>query len=128
MRHSQKIGLQGENAASKFLVKQGYEIVIRNYHSRFGEVDIIAQNEKNIIFVEVKTREKNTKFSAKEAVDVQKQKRIAKTALLYLSEHHVNLQPRFDVIEVLVEKKSDLFIKINHIENAFYGVDFYEAF
>ncbi len=128
MHINQKIGKLGEDRAAKFLVAQGCQIVARNYHSRFGEVDIIAKNEKNIIFVEVKTREKDTKFSAKEAVDASKQRRLAQTAMIYLSEHDVNLQPRFDVIEVLVEKKTNSILAVNHIENAFGGVDFYEAF
>ena len=124
----QKVGQFGEDAAVFHLEMKGYTVIARNYHSRFGEVDIIAKNVKYLVFVEVKTRTEGAERLPREAVDTLKQKRLVKTAMIYLSERGANLQPRFDVIEVWVEKKSGAILTINHIENAFLGVDFYEAF
>lgn len=118
----------GEDAAAFHLVRKGYEVVARNYHSRFGEVDIIAKNEKYLVFVEVKTRTNGAEAQPKEAVDALKQKRLVKTAMIYISEREADLQPRFDVIEVWIERKIGAILALNHIENAFLGVDFYEAF
>lgn len=91
-----------------------------NYRCRFGEIDIIAQNRKYLIFAEVKLR-KSAKFAAaSEFVDYYKQVRLRSTAELYLSENPTSLQPRFDVIEIYapegVETKKPL---IYHLEDAF---------
>ena len=109
----QEVGQMGEDAAAFHLEMKGYEVVARNYHSRF---------------VEVKTRTKGAEAQPKEAVDALKQKRLVKTAMIYLSEREADLQPRFDVIEVWIERKIGSILALNHIENAFLGVDFYEAF
>lgn len=78
------MGLWGENKAVEFLKAKNYTILARNYHSRFGEIDIIARKQNTIIFVEVKTR-KNTAFGfPAEFVDYKKQQKIMKTAQLYI--------------------------------------------
>lgn len=125
-------GKKGEDIAIIYLRNKGYKILARNYFSNFGEIDIIAQKENYIVFVEVKTRKKHTKFTAFEAVDIIKQKKIIKTAMIYLTKNNLNLQPRFDVIAVNFDKN---FLKENfckeeiiHIKNAFGGVDFFETF
>lgn len=124
----QAVGQMGEDAAAFHLEMKAYEVIARNYHSRFGEVDIIAKNEKYLVFVEVKTRTKGAEAQPKESVDALKQKRLVKTAMIYLSERGEDLQPRFDVIEVWLERTTGAILALNHIENAFLGVDFYEAF
>lgn len=121
-------GQKGEDIAVFYLENKGYKIINRNYHSRFGEIDIIAKKEKYIIFIEVKTRRKGSKFTAFEAVDIFKQKKIIKTAMIYLSENDEQLQPRFDVISILFCGKFGEIKEVNHIKNAFDGVDFFEAF
>ena len=69
------MGLWGENKAVEFLKAKNYTILARNYHSRFGEIDIIARKQSTIIFVEVKTR-KNIAFGfPAEFVDYQKQQK-----------------------------------------------------
>ena len=112
-----KTGKSGEEYASAFLQRMGFEIVCQNYHSRFGEIDIIAEDSQYIVFVEVKTRKSNTMVSPAEAVSKAKQTRIIKTASMYLKEHTSVLQPRFDVIEVTCFKDGTQ--QINQIENAF---------
>lgn len=109
-------GLDGEERAVKFLKKQGYEIIARNFQSRFGEIDIIAENKEYIVFAEVKARSEKSIAEPKEFVDLRKQRKIIKTAEIFLSENFTEKQPRFDVVEVKKEKGKYF---INHIENAF---------
>ena len=92
------------------------------YNTRFGEIDIVAENRKYVVFVEVKLR-KNDKFgSAMEFVGREKQRRIIASAQLYLASNPTTKQPRFDVIEVYAPDGTDTKNPfINHIENAFGG-------
>ena len=96
-------GEYGETVAARFLETKGFRITGRNVHSRYGEIDIIGENDEYILFVEAKTRSANRWGTPSEAVHTAKQKKIIKTALVYLSEHPCALQPRFDVIEVMIE-------------------------
>ncbi len=118
-------GDMGENIALDYYISNGYEFVCKNYHSRYGEIDIIMKNSDDIVFAEVKTRNKNSLTKPSEAVDSRKQKRILKTAAVYLDENPTDLQPRFDIIEVICGTAA---IHINHIENAFCQTDDYAAF
>ncbi len=127
MSKSRKTGNFGEDVAVSFVRSKGYSIIDRNYHSRYGEIDIIAQEKNFLVFIEVKTRKENSMVKAFEAVDTIKQKKIIKTAMIYLMNNKVDLQPRFDVIEVLI-KKSGSVKAVNQIENAFLGVEFNETF
>ena len=119
MKNKRAIGKKGEKVACNFLTSHGYKIVFCNYYSKYGEIDIIAENEKYIVFVEVKTRRGNTVVRGTYAVDRNKQKKIAKTAMIYLSSTDTTLQPRFDVIEIINCGLNNE-VKINHIENAFF--------
>lgn len=114
-------GRYGEEAAVIFLKKRGWNILERNFHTRYGEIDIIAEHETFIVFVEVKTRLDDSLFLPREAVDIKKQSKLILTAKIYLSTHDIGtLQPRFDVIEVIAKKKRKFSIEeINLIENAF---------
>ena len=118
-------GQIGEDYASNLMIKKGYQIIERNYHSRFGEIDIIAQNKDYIVFAEVKTRDENYSVSPLEAVTMNKQKKLYKTALLYLQSHPTKLQPRFDVIGITTETNHFTVKTIEHIENAFSGGGFF---
>ncbi len=111
------IGKKGEDMVASFLRKKGYTVIKRNYISRFGEIDIIAQMEDMILFVEVKTRKENSLVKPLEAVDNKKVQRMILTAEDYLSKTEVALQPRFDVAEVTV--KEDGGFCLNYIKNAF---------
>lgn len=116
-----KTGKNGEDRVAHFLRKSGYEVIVRNYQCRFGEIDIIAQKGEYIIFVEVKTRKENSFVSPAEAVDLRKQQRMILTAEDYISKTECLLQPRFDVAEVIVSKRPDGTEKysLNYIKNAF---------
>ena len=116
------LGALGELHAARYLRDKGYEIISANYSSRFGEIDIIAANDEYIVFVEIKTRTEGAMISGREAVGQEKQKKIVSTAMMYLANTKEKRQPRFDIIEVIVEKSTDFKIKqINHLENAFGG-------
>lgn len=110
-------GALGEKTAKDLLKHRGYEIAAQNYHSRYGEVDLIARKGDVLAFVEVKTRKDGAMASALEAVSKSKQEKIVKTALLYLTEIGADLQPRFDVIEVVM--KDGKAKTVNHLEAAF---------
>lgn len=114
---TRKIGMLGEVAASRYLRQNGYEIITGNYHSRLGEIDVIAENTQYICFVEVKTRGEKAYYTPAEAVGYAKQQKIIATAKLFLSSYPTKKQPRFDVIEVYT--KNGQVDQIHFIENAF---------
>lgn len=95
-------GSLGEDSAVKYLKKNGFKIVERNFSSKSGEIDIIATDGEVLVFVEVKTRGSVSHGRASEAVDSRKQKRIIKTTQLYLVKKYGNNPPevRFDIVEV----------------------------
>ncbi len=114
-------GAWGERMARLYLEEHGWYMVTMNFRTRFGEIDIIAENEKYLIFAEVKTR-KNARYGAAcEAVTLSKQAKIIAAAEAWLQEHPTEKQPRFDVVEVYGEEGALLPPCINHLENAFGG-------
>lgn len=110
-------GHLGETHVAKLLERRGFHILKRNYHCRFGEIDIIAENSQYIVFVEVKTRKKDGMVNPFEAITPAKQQKIVLTAGLYLTEHPVSTQPRFDAAAVYTEKGK--IVGEEYLENAF---------
>ena len=100
IKSKRDIGYAGETAVCKFLRKNGYEILKRNYTVRGGEIDIIAKKNDCVAFVEVKTRKLDAFQSGEEAVTKSKQKRIIKTAKRYFSLLDEPCSGRFDVAVV----------------------------
>lgn len=100
MTQSQLLGNWAEQKAADFLLKHDYQIIKRNYHCRYGEIDIIALCKNNLIFVEVKARSSTNYGYASEMVSHTKQKKIIKTAMQFLQsfEHFSDYDCRFDVI------------------------------
>ncbi len=125
---AQIIGDMGENAAEKYLKNKGYTIVGRNYRCRSGEIDIIAKDNKYIVFAEVKTRSINSIDRPVAWVDRKKQKKIIMAAYMYLEKNNIELQPRFDVIEVVYDNITRMIISVEHIEDAFMQEGDYSAF
>ena len=114
MRARDLLGPWGEAAAAAYLRKKGFRIEAMNYRTRLGEIDIIAADRRYLIFCEVKLR-KSAEF-----VDSRKQQRLRSTALLYLSQHESELQPRFDVIEIYAPAGTQTRRpQITHMEDAF---------
>lgn len=120
MAKSKLNGAWGEALAAEYLRKKHYKLVAAGYRSRFGEIDLIVQDWKHLVFVEVKLRRSANFAAAREYVDWHKQDRIRVTASAYLSQNPTKLQPRFDVIEIYApegtETKQPL---IEHMEDAF---------
>ena len=109
------LGKTGEDIATQYLIQKGYKIVERNFYCRQGEIDIIAKEKQEIVFVEVKTRSNLCFGKPREAVDEGKQNHIYKTAKYYLYKHKLeNSYVRFDAIEIYL--KIDKY-KLNHIKN-----------
>ena len=117
--NKRSLGSLKEDLAVNYLENLGYTILERNFWTRFGEIDIIAENKNHIIFVEVKTRHTDSMTSAADAVNRQKQLKIIKTASLYLAEYETEKFCRFDVCEVYVNADNLKLVKINYIEAAF---------
>ena len=113
-------GAWGEAIAADYLRKKRFKIVAVGYYCRFGEIDIIAQNGKYLVFAEVKLRKNGSFAQGREFVDSRKQDRIRMTASMYLSQNPTKLQPRFDVIEIYApEGTATAQPVINHLEDAF---------
>lgn len=122
MKESLMAGKNAELMVAGYLRSKGCIINKMNYHSRYGEIDIIAETRNNIIFVEVKMRSENSLMAPAEAVDAAKQRKIILTSKDFLSKSDITeLQPRFDVAEVLLETTPDgaKKYKIHYIKNAF---------
>ena len=105
-------GAKGEKLAAKFLTRQGYKILKRNYRNPFGEVDIIAQKDDVVAFVEVKTRFSDAFGAPSEAVDRRRRERYINAARCYFAEREFDCVVRFDIIEVSGGQ-------VNHIVSAF---------
>jgi putative endonuclease len=84
MRKSMKMGKLGENLAAQHLANEGYHLLARNYHTRFGEIDIIALKNQILHFFEVKTRTPTSMNAPEESITYQKHQRLIKTALTYI--------------------------------------------
>lgn len=110
---NKKEGNEGEILAEKFLKKQKYKILDKNYRALVGEIDIVAQEKDTIVFVEVKRRETLSFGRPSDAVGREKQYKIRRSGEEYLIRNKLTSCPvRFDVVEIVGEN-------INHIKNAF---------
>ncbi len=118
---AKELGRIGEERVAAYLKKQGYIILKRNWRDRYGEIDIIAENDENIVFVEVKTRSENAIVSGAEAVDAGKMRRTRNLAEMFVKRLNTDLQPRMDVAEVTVFGVGDGKNKwrLNYIKSAY---------
>lgn len=107
-------GTEYEQKAAEFLEGKGYQILHRNFYSRFGEIDLVARQGAYLVFAEVKYRKGTGGGHPLEAVDRQKQRRICKTAIYYCLCHGYGEDTpcRFDVVGILGEE-------VVHVEDAF---------
>ncbi len=113
------LGRRGEDAAADYLKRKGMKILERNLRTPVGEIDLVARHGRDLVFIEVKTR-RGTAFGAPaEAVGPHKQRQILQTAKWYLNSNRGRgLQPRFDVVAVIVDGEC---LSIEHIPAAFEG-------
>lgn len=98
---SQSIGQEMEKLAGDYLQQQGLTTLTRNYHCRYGEIDLIMQDGNTLVFVEVRYRRNSRYGSALESVDIRKQQRLITTANHYLQKTKLSSHAcRFDVIAI----------------------------
>ena len=119
--NSRILGALGEEKVANFLKHKGCIILKRNYRDRYGEVDIIAESKQNIIFVEVKTRNKNALVSGLDAIDEKKMRLIKNEALMFTKRLNTDLEPRIDVAELTYSETPDGKYKweLKYIKSAF---------
>lgn len=114
------LGRWGEEQVAEYLRQRGWSIVAANYRTRFGEIDLIAENARFLAFVEVKLRSGWGPVRGVEAVDRHKQQRLRTTVEWYLSLYPTEKQPRFDVAEVIAPDGTHTAApEICYLENAF---------
>ena len=118
MFSSKEKGDLGEEAALKYLIQNGYEILDRNFRTRYGEIDIIGKDKDYIAFIEVKSRKDFLHGLPCEAVNANKQHRIVRMALLYIAKNNLhNSNFRFDVVETVINDSDIKYIRL--IKDAF---------
>ena len=121
------VGRFGEDPAANYLSLHGYDILERNIKYGKLEIDIIAENEVNLVFVEVKTRtfyNGTNKYGPPSAsVNLKKKNNIRAAARAYLAEYGYRKKPRLDIIEIYLDKRADGYSvrSLNHIKGAFGG-------
>lgn len=116
-KHENKIkGNFGENLASEYLEKERYKILVRNFNCFYGEIDIIAAQKSELVFIEVKTRCQGDYGRPIEAINCEKSKHLYNAASYFVhKQNYANANIRFDAIEILILGSHDY--KISHIQN-----------
>ncbi len=114
-----KLGDAGEEIALRYLKKQGYRILSRNYQKPWGEIDIVAQLKNTIVFVEVKSREKSRTVVPEANMTFFKQKRLIRAAQTYLLEKKISSETpwQIDVVAVDLDIKTRR-ANLRHLPNA----------
>ena len=116
MSKSHELGKTGEQISAEYLTKKGYKIIEKNFKCYFGEIDIIAIDKNELVFIEVKTRTDMSYGEAAEAVTPTKLQHLLNSIKYYIYKR--NLQDEFiriDIMEVYVKQNN---VKINHIKKA----------
>jgi len=112
------VGRRGEKIALAFLKKRGYHILDTNFRCQLGELDIIAEEGGQIVFIEVKTRQSFDFGLPEESLNYPKRQRLTRLALFYLSRYNLKkVSSRFDVVAILLDEKKVKDIRL--IKNAF---------
>ncbi len=110
-------GRRGERLAVRFLKKRGFRVLELNYRKRIGEIDVVAQDGDELVFVEVRTLTGPVRHTPEETIRPEKQRRLSRTALAYIQEKGLEDRPaRFDVIAVEFEPGGPV---LRHIPDAF---------
>lgn len=113
MGNNKQIGDLGEGLAAKFLRRHGYRIIVRKYRSRFGEIDIVAQDKHVLVFVEVRSRSDFQHGFPFETVNFNKRRRIENVALEFQKRFNlIERESRFDCVSILFDKE----LKVEQIE------------
>lgn len=115
-KHLKQLGDRGEQIAQTYLRDHGYTILTTNWRCAYGEIDIVAQKDATVVFVEVRTRHAATTETAFESITPRKQKRMAAAAQTYLTTHCLeNALWRVDIVAVAIVQSGDPVIE--HLED-----------
>ncbi len=115
--HNQRLGLLGEQIAARWLRRKGWRIVYRRFRNGRRDIDLVAERDALIAFVEVKARSGAAFGDPVEAVNFQKQRELAKSAHVWIDRHgRAEESYRFDVVGVLIEGER---VSVKHVEDAF---------
>lgn len=116
-----KTGKEGEKLAAAYLKKNGYRIIETNFRCAIGEIDIIAREKDELVFLEVKTRTSEKLGFPEQAVATKKQKKMSQLALWYIQNKNIkDTASRFDVLAITMLPEGN---EINLIKNAFDFID-----
>ena len=110
------LGERGEELAKSYLENLSYKILATNWRKRKFEIDIIAIDNDEIVFVEVKTRSSTHFGLPEEAVTTKKQEHLINGADCYIQENEIDLECRFDIVAIVLDKKG---AEVKHIKGAF---------
>lgn len=114
---TQRLGLSGERIAERWLSGKGWRLIQRRFRSGHRDIDLIAEREGTVAFVEVKTRSGEKFGGPVEAVNWKKRRELARSAHVWVDRHGREGECyRFDVIAVLIQGSA---VRIRHLENAF---------
>lgn len=117
---SHELGRIGENIIADYITKLGYKVVERNFACNQGEIDIIAKDKEELVFIEVKTRTDISYGEASEAVTNTKKRHLINSIKYYIYKQKLENQPiRIDVAEVYINK-GKVKVKVNYIKQAIY--------
>jgi len=117
MAKHNELGKKGEQLAVDFLLKNGYDIIERNYRFDKAEVDIIAKKDDILAIIEVKTRSTTDFGDPQDFVKPKQIQRLVKAVDEFVSVNDLDVEVRFDIIAIVKEGKD---FNIEHLENAFY--------
>lgn len=121
MGETQTKGQQAENFACEYLRKQGLRLVCKNFHCRYGEVDLIMQHGDTMVFVEVRSRKTAGLVDGQSSIDWRKQQKLQRSAEYYIQQKNIpaSVPARIDVIALA--RSDDKSYKIDWIQNAIEG-------
>jgi len=120
MENKTTFGRRGEDLAVEFLLKEGYEILERNWYFKHNEVDILARDHNTLVVIEVKTRSGNSYGEPYTAVDIRKQRYLIFAAERYIFAHNLDLEVRFDIISIIINPWGSVLLE--HVKEAFHPI------
>lgn len=116
--YNQLIGKYGEDVVIPYLKKNQYQILVRNFRCKQGEIDVIAKEKEELVFIEVKARSSSLYGNPIDGVNRKKQKCLYRSAQYFLYKYHLEKEAvRFDVIGIYIKNQD---YKMNHIKNVEY--------
>ncbi len=116
--NNREVGRIGEDIAAAYLLKQGYHLMARNYHTRYGELDLICRQGDQLVFVEVRTRTGTSYGTPEESLTWRKLKTLRTLVSVYLAANpEVRGKPRIDAVTVLLDRQSLTTRQIKHYTN-----------